>query len=121
VRAAAHPTQQLILRGLRERDLSTLDLERRTGENRYNLYRHLGVLEEAGLIESQLEDGRPKKYRLTRPEGVREAYFQLERAGPAEAQALGRVLETLQAAFGEAIADPQAVRSVTIMLRYADE
>ena len=121
IRAASHPTRQLILKGLKEKDLSTIDLERQTGENRYNLYHHLGVLEEAGLIESQLEDGRAKKYRLTRPESARETFFQLERGEMADPRALARILEALAAALDEPIADPQDVQSITIMLRYADE
>src|SRR3972149_731262 len=79
-----HPPRQLILKGLKEKDLSTIDLERQTGENRYNLYHHLGVLEEAGLIESQLEDGRAKKYRPTRAEAAPEPFFQFERGGLAD-------------------------------------
>ena len=121
IRAAAHPTRQLILKGLRERELSTIDLERQTGENRYNLYHHLGVLEEAGLIESQLEDGRAKKYRLTRPESARETFFQFERGELADPRGLARILESLAAALDEPIADPQDVQSITIMLRYADK
>jgi len=121
IRAASHPTRQLILKGLKEKDLSTIDLERQTGENRYNLYHHLGVLEEAGLIESQLEDGRAKKYRLTRPESARETFFQFERGEMADPRALARILEALAAALDEPIADPQDVQSITIMLRYADE
>ncbi|HLC06398.1 MAG TPA: winged helix-turn-helix domain-containing protein [Anaerolineales bacterium] len=121
IRAAAHPTRQLILKGLRERELSTIDLERQTGENRYNLYHHLGVLVEAGLVEAQLEDGRAKKYRLTRPESAREAFFQFERGEKADPGALARLLEALAEAQGEPIADPQDVQSVTIMLRYSDE
>jgi DNA-binding transcriptional ArsR family regulator len=121
IRAASHPTRQLILKGLKEKDLSTIDLERQTGENRYNLYHHLGVLEEAGLIESQLEDGRAKKYRLTRPESARETFFQFERGEMADPRALARILEALAATLDEPIADPQDVQSITIMLRYADE
>lgn len=121
IRAAAHPTRQQVLKELKEQDLSTIELERRTGENRYNLYHHLGVLAEAGLIESRLEDGRAKKYHLTQPEGAREIYFQFERAEMADPQALARILESLAQAVGEPLADPQDVHSVTIMLRYAEE
>lgn len=121
IRAAAHPTRQLILKGLREQELSTIQLERQTGENRYNLYHHLGVLAAAGLIETHLEDGRAKKYRLTQPEHSRETFFQFERADMADPQALARVLELLAEALGEPIDDPEDVRSVTILLRYAQE
>jgi len=121
IRASAHPTRQLILKGLREKDLSTIELEGQTGENRYNLYHHLGVLVQAGLIESQLEDGRAKKYRLTRPESARETFFQFERGEMADPSALAHILESLAAALDEPIADPQDVQSITIMLRYADE
>jgi len=121
IRAASHPTRQLILKGLKDQDLSTIDLERQTGENRYNLYHHLGVLVEAGLVEAQLEDGRAKKYRLTRPESARETFFQFERGELADPRGLARILESLAAALDEPIADPQDIQSVTIMLRYSDE
>jgi len=120
IRAAAHPTRQLILKQLKEKELSTIDLERGTGENRYNLYHHLGVLMQFGLIEAQLEDGRAKRYRLSRPEQAREVFFQLERSELADPSALGRLLQSLAEALGEPIADPQEVQSVTLMLRYPD-
>ena len=121
VRAAAHPTRQLILKGLKENELSTIDLERQTGENRYNLYHHLGVLVEAGLVEAYLEDGRAKKYRLTSPERAAETFFQFERGEMADPGALVRILELLSKALGEPIADPDRVESVTIMLRYSEK
>jgi DNA-binding transcriptional ArsR family regulator len=121
IRAAAHPTRQLILKRLKEQDLSTIDLERQTGENRYNLYHHLGVLAEAGLIEVQLEDSRAKKYHLARLEDARETFFQLERGDAGDPEAVTRLLQALAEALGEPIADPQDVQSITIMLRYKDE
>ena len=121
VRAAAHPTRQLILKGLKENELSTIDLERQIGENRYNLYHHLGVLVEAGLIEAHLEDGRAKKYRLSSPDRSAETFFQFERGEMTDPRALVRILEMLSEALGEPIADPQKVQSVTIMLRYSDK
>jgi DNA-binding transcriptional ArsR family regulator len=120
IRAAAHPTRQLILKQLKEKDLSTIDLERGTGENRYNLYHHLGVLMEAGMIEAQLEDGRAKRYRLTRPEQAREVFFQLERAEISDPGALERLLQALGEALGETIAESEKVQSVTVMLRYPE-
>lgn len=121
IRAAAHPTRQLILKELRERELSTIELERRTGENRYNLYHHLGVLADAGLIEAELQDSRPKKYRLSQPAESRETFFQLERGEMADPDALDRLLVSLSMALGEPVSDPQDVQSLTVMLRYSEE
>jgi DNA-binding transcriptional ArsR family regulator len=120
IRAAAHPTRQLILKLLKDKELSTIELEVGTGENRYNLYHHLGVLTEAGLIEAELQDSRPKRYRLTRAGDPRETFFQLERAEVTNPGALDRVLESISAALGEPVSDPHEVQSLTIMLRYSD-
>ena len=50
IKAASHPTRQIILKHLQKIDSSTLELEEITGENRYNLYHHLAVLENIGLV-----------------------------------------------------------------------
>jgi DNA-binding transcriptional ArsR family regulator len=119
IRAAVHPTRQLILKELKEEELSTIELEKRTGENRYNLYHHLGVLTDAGLIEAEVVDSRPKKYRLSQPEDTGETFYQLERAEMSDPGALERLLESLSEALGEPISDPTDVQSVTVMLRYS--
>ena len=41
IAAAAHPTRQTILKNLQENDaLTTIELQKLTGEDRYNLYHH---------------------------------------------------------------------------------
>jgi DNA-binding transcriptional ArsR family regulator len=121
IRAAAHPTRQLILKELKESELSTIELEQRTGENRYNLYHHLGVLADAGLIEAELQDSRPKKYRLAQSEEAGETFFQLEREEMSDPEALDRLLDSLSEALGEPVSDPKDVQSLTVMLRYSEE
>jgi len=63
-KAATHPIRSLILRSLKESPKGTVELERVTGEARYNLYHHLNFLEDAGLISWQLKDNKSKIYSL---------------------------------------------------------
>ena len=121
IKAAAHPTRQTILKSLKDKALSTTDLEARTGENRYNLYHHLAKLQDAGLIEYQLEDGRAKKYSLAERGKSRESFFQLDRGQSKDRRTLRLVLKALSAALGDSIPEIDDVESVTFMIRYRDE
>ena len=67
VKATSHPTREVILRELKEGPRSTLELEEVTGESRYNLYHHLGVLEDAQLVTSSVSSGRTKVFELLKP------------------------------------------------------
>jgi len=66
-KAATHPVRARILKGLKEGEKSTTDLEELTGENRYNLYHHLNALEDVGLVHHVVMENR-KVYQVTRPE-----------------------------------------------------
>ena len=120
IKAAAHPTRQTILKSLRGQDLSTIELEALTGENRYNLYHHLAKLQDAGLIDHELNDGRAKRYSLNKDKRTRERLFQLERDLPEDRKYLEKVLALLAEAFGEALPDPEQVQDITFLLRYRD-
>lgn len=66
-KAATHPVRARILKGLKEGEKSTTDLEELTGENRYNLYHHLNLLEGVGLVSHSVEENK-KFYHATRPD-----------------------------------------------------
>jgi DNA-binding transcriptional ArsR family regulator len=120
IKAAAHPTRQTLLRFLKERDHSTIELERRTGENRYNLYHHLQKLQEVGLIGSRLSDGRAKTYYLADEGLTGEQFYQLDRARVHDPRKLDQVLEALSEAIGREIPDPQLVKSLSVFVEYSD-
>jgi DNA-binding transcriptional ArsR family regulator len=120
IKAAAHPTRQTILRILKERDHSTIELERRSGESRYNLYHHLQKLQEVGLIGSRLSDGRAKTYFLADEGLTGEQFYQLERSRMTDPGQLARVLAVLSEALGQEIPDPQQVKSVSVFVEYTD-
>jgi len=120
IKAAAHPTRQSLLRILKERDHSTIELERRTGESRYNLYHHLQKLQEVGLIGSRLSDGRAKTYYLADEGLTGEQFYQLERARVQDPRKLDQVLEALSEALGREIPDPLLVKSLSVFVEYLD-
>ena len=121
VKAAAHPTRQIILKNLKSKDLSTVELEELTGENRYNLYHHLAQLQDAGLVDFRMKEGRTKRYFLKKEKGKGESFFQLDRDDLEKPELFDNVLEVLSGAFGESIPDSEEVQNITFMLRYKDE
>jgi DNA-binding transcriptional ArsR family regulator len=121
LRAATHPTRQTILKALQESERSTTDLEELTGENRYNLYHHLAILEQAGLVGHRLKDSRSKEYYLRKPSRRQSAVFQVSREEtPSHAgwEALFRALAQLT---GEEVPRPRRVTSATVVLTYQGE
>ena len=120
IEAAAHPTRQTLLRILKERDHSTIELERRTGESRYNLYHHLQKLQEVGLIDSRLSDGRAKTYFLADEGYSGDQFYQLEAGRLSDPTLLTHVLEALSAALGQPVPDPQRVKSLSVFVEYSD-
>ena len=96
VKAASHPTRDLILRELKEGARSALELEDVTGESRYNLYHHLGVLEDVQLITASLVDNRKKKrYELSRPSKPEVSLLILDQHDTEETVTLKKVLGQL--------------------------
>jgi DNA-binding transcriptional ArsR family regulator len=121
VKAAAHPTRQIILKSLKNKALSTVELEELTGENRYNLYHHLAQLQDAGLVDFRMKEGRIKRYYLKKEKGKGESFFQLDRDDLEKPEIFDNVLEVLSDAFGESIPDSEEIQNITFMLRYKDE
>jgi DNA-binding transcriptional ArsR family regulator len=66
-KAATHPVRSTILKSLKDSPRSTVELERITGEARYNLYHHLNLLEQVGLVHWELGDSKTKVYSLLKP------------------------------------------------------
>ena len=120
IKAAAHPTRQTLLRILKERDHSTIELERRTGESRYNLYHHLQKLQEVGLIGSRLADGRAKTYFLADEGLTGDQFYQLDRSRLKYPTQLAHALEALSEALGQEIPDHQKVKSLSVFVEYGD-
>lgn len=63
ISSVSHPTRKAIVDELKEKNQTTLDLEQSLNESRYNLYHHLEVLENQGIIEQERE-GKVKVYKL---------------------------------------------------------
>ena len=118
MKATSHPTRELILRELKEGPRSTLELEDVTRENRYNLYHHLGVLEEAHLVTSSVGTGRRKVFELLSPKRPGVAFLVLDGKDTEEARALGKVLEVLQAEMEEAIPHAAQIRRAKMIFYY---
>ena len=73
IKAASHPIRNKILKILKAGPKSTPSLEEETGENRYNLYHHLDVLVNSGLVK---ESNDPKKiYSFNTPKNPNTAVF----------------------------------------------
>ena len=118
IAAASHPTRQTILKNLQENDaLTTIELQKLTGEDRYNLYHHLAKLQDAGLVDYELEGSRAKKYFLSTDEGTVERYFHVEGSDPKTKQALAEVLKVLAGASDSTLPGSEDVESVTVIFR----
>ena len=65
-KAVTHPVRSIIIEALKEGDKSTVELEKITGENRYNLYHHLNALEQVKLIGWKMLDNKTKLYHLNK-------------------------------------------------------
>ncbi len=118
IKAASHPTRQTILKNLRENDaLTTIELQKLTGEDRYNLYHHLAKLQDAGLVDYELEDSRAKKYFLSSGEDTVERFFYIEGSDPKTKQALAEVLKVLAGSSDSTLPGSEDVESVTVIFR----
>ena len=118
IKAASHPTRQTILKNLQENDaLTTIELQKLTGEDRYNLYHHLAKLQEAGLVENELEDSRAKKYFLNSDEGTVERFFYLEPSDSKSRQAISGLLMVLAGSSESTLPSTEDVESVSVIFR----
>ncbi len=121
LRAATHPTRQTILKALQVSDRSTTDLEQLTGENRYNLYHHLAILEQTGLVGHRLKDSRSKEFFLHKAPRRHSAVFQVTREERPSPSRWTAFLDSLGDLAGEPVARPRHVTGATVVLTYADE
>ncbi len=118
IKAASHPTRQTILKNLRENEaLTTIELQKLTGEDRYNLYHHLAKLQDAGLVDYELEDSRAKKYFLSSDEDTVERFFHIEGSDPKTKKALSEVLKVLAGSSESTLPGSEDVESVTVIFR----
>jgi DNA-binding transcriptional ArsR family regulator len=123
VKAAAHPTRRDVLKALEKGARTTVELEEATGESRYHLYHHLAVLEEAGLVRSEIE-GKAKVFTLLKtkkPDGV---YLDFRREDPDEVHKFEVLREALEAVAGDEVPQLEKITRIRLMLSYpwsADE
>ena len=117
IKAASHPTRALILKALRDENRSTVELEELTGENRYNLYHHLDVLQQVGLVGFRIEN-RTKEFHLKKPRRPDTAYLQLEREDPEDVEKLERMLHVLGETFAKQVPNLERVTRMRIILSY---
>ena len=116
--ATAHTTRELILRTLKEGPQSTLDLEKVTGENRYNLYHHLSVLEDVPLITSSIGEGRSKVFELYNPKRPEVAFIVLDSRDKEEAKALKKILKLLDGETAEGVPHRRDIRRAKMVFYY---
>jgi DNA-binding transcriptional ArsR family regulator len=117
VKAAAHPTRQGILKALEKDPRTTVELEAITGENRYHLYHHLSVLEEAGLVASRIT-GKAKEFSLRKPRKPEAVYLQLDRDDPREREKLESLLKVVGEITDGEIPKLGKVTRARLMLSY---
>ena len=118
IKAASHPTRQTILKSLQENDaLTTIELQKLTGEDRYNLYHHLAKLQEAGLVDYELEDSRAKKYFLNSDEDLVVRFFYLEPNDAKSRRAISGLLMVLADSSESTLPSTEDVESVSIIFR----
>jgi DNA-binding transcriptional ArsR family regulator len=118
IAAASHPTRQTILKNLQENDsLTTIELQKLTGEDRYNLYHHLAKLQDAGLVDFELEDSRAKKYFLKSDEETTERFFYLEQGDSTARKTISQLLMILAESSESTFPGAEDVESVSVIFR----
>jgi DNA-binding transcriptional ArsR family regulator len=117
VKAAAHPTRQGILKALEKDERTTVELEEITGENRYHLYHHLSVLEEAGLVASRIV-GKTKEFSLRKTKKPGAVYLQLDGDDPKEKVKLRTLLNAVKKVTDDEIPHLDRVTRARVMLSY---
>jgi DNA-binding transcriptional ArsR family regulator len=117
IKAASHPTRQAILKRLQKGGCSTVELEKITGENRYNLYHHLSVLEQVGLVGSRLL-GKVKEFFLKKQRKPETAFIQLERDDPEEKEQLDRLLDVVEELLPDEIPHLKKAKRARLILSF---
>lgn len=118
IKATAHPTRALILKALRGQSRSTAELEDLTGENRYNLYHHLDVLQQVGLVGFRMGESRMKEFHLQKPKRPDTAYLQLERDDAEDGEKFERIVDVLGETYGVEIPNLHKITRIRIILNY---
>ncbi|MFV2045087.1 MAG: winged helix-turn-helix domain-containing protein [Anaerolineales bacterium] len=122
IKAASHPTRQTILKSLQENDaLTTVELQELTGENRYNLYHHLAKLQDAGLVDFELEDSRAKRYFLNSDEDTVERFFYLEPNDSNARRTISELLMVLSGSSESTLPSTEDVESVSLIFRLREK
>ncbi len=121
VKAATHPVRREILKSLKKGPRSSVDLEDELSESRYNLYHHLGVLTDAGLVKesSPKQGGKTRHFSLKEPKRPELAVLLFDEA-ELKADPKGRegLLDAIEKIEGKAIPHRDKVVSAEIQLRY---
>ena len=118
IKAASHPTRQTILKSLQGNDaLTTIELQELTGEDRYNLYHHLAKLQDAGLVDYELEDSRAKRYFLSSNEDAAERFIYLERSDSKARRTISDLLMVLAGSSESTLPNTEDVESVSVIFR----
>ena len=119
VKAASHPIRNQILRSLKNEQLSTIELEEKVGESRYNLYHHLEVLMRADLINEVETSGKSKKYEMKIPSKPEAALVLFsEHDLKKNSAAWIKVLEGLEKIEGAKIPYKKRIKEVEIHIKY---
>lgn len=118
VKAASHPTRQVILKSLQKDNCSTMDLEKVTGENRYNLYHHLSVLQDAGLVDFRFKANRLKVFFLKKPKRPDAIFLQLERKDPEDLEKFNELVGAIRTALGDRVPHLDKVTRMRLLLSY---
>ena len=121
LKAASHPVRREILKTLKEGPLSSVDLEGKLGESRYNLYHHLDVLSEANLIKGSAskDDSKAKQYQLKEPKRPDLALFLFEEEELASnPQLRENMFDLLEVIGGKEIPHRDKIVSAEVHLRY---
>ena len=118
VKAASHPVRREILKTLKEGPLSSVDLEDKLGESRYNLYHHLNVLEDVPLITSSIGEGRSKVFELYNPKRPEVAFVVLDSRDKEEAKALKKILKLLDEETAEGVPHRRDIRRAKMVFYY---
>jgi len=119
VKAASHPVRNQILRNLKQGPLTTVSLQDRVGESRYNLYHHLEVLIKADLILEMKSEGKTKRYKIKIPKRPEAGVLLFSQSDLIEhANEWERVLDGLEKIEGEKIPFKKKIREIEVHLKY---
>jgi len=116
VKAASHPVRQRILKRLQQSTCLTGELEEETHESRHNLYHHLAVLKEVGLVGERMRSNRLKEFYLLEPSRPEAAMILITHED--DSDKLYDVLNTLDRVFEQPIPYRTKITKATITLTY---